>query len=100
MSIEDDVREIRRMFSDHITEENKVFTTNAKEHGTMLSKLESIESRLVSGSVEFNELDDRITKVETTLANWKGWGAALIFITGIAVKFIGVLVDKAWPYVQ
>lgn len=97
MSIEADVREIRKMFSDHITNENKIFTANAQEHGTMLAKLESIEMRLNEGNNEFDGLENRINTVEMTISNYKGWAAAIILTTGIMVKFIGLLIDKIWP---
>lgn len=94
MSIEQDVREIRRMFADHITNENAIFTANAQEHGVILTKLETIEKRLEAGTLNFDDHEDRIQNIEKTISNAKGWIAAIVFATGVMVKAFSVLYDK------
>lgn len=102
MGFEEDVREIRRMFAAHVDNEAKAFENNAKEHGVILTKLEGIEKRLEDGSVNFDDHETRLQVIEKQIANWKGWGAAVVLIagaiSGASVKFFDFIVNKIWPH--
>jgi hypothetical protein len=107
MSVEDDVRELRAMFTAHIVAENKSFTDIANFHGEIRATMLNINNRLNDGSSTFDENDTRFEAaekrfdaIEKTMERWKGWGAALIFIAAGLSQIFSFLLPKVWTLLK
>ena len=88
MGTEEDIRELRRMFAEHIDKENSAFVGIANFHGEIRVTMNNIQERLNSGSdcfgeteSQFKAIEVRLDKIENTLSHWKGWGAAILIVS-------------------
>jgi len=105
MSIEEDVRELRNMFLAHLEKESAAFQGIAGFHGEMRVTMQNIQTRLDSGNDCFGETETRFQTIETrfdtienTMSRWRGWGAALIFISTILGQGLIVGVKAIWAH--